>query len=252
VNVISSSNVTISRNIISDYTGSESAGIVVYDARATIIENTISGAKSVESPDQCGIEVGCGATATIKDNIVTGHLYNEHWWYSPGILFWDANGLIEGNDIGDNQVGIGIKTGWLRASSSIFIKDNIVNDSETAIRIATYKSWGSYYEAEPSITAIIEGNQLVGVSGSGIVIGDDVPVHNPLGTVTATITRNVVSGWDYGIKLLNCSNSTVYLNDFVDNAQNVFVNESTNVYNSPEKIDYTYEGRDYTNYVGNY
>ncbi len=250
VNVISNSNVTIRRNSIHDYTGAEGAGIVIYDAKAVITENFVN--SSVDSPDQCGIEVGCGATATVNDNIVTGNLYKEHWWYVPGILFWDANGSIQGNTLANNQVGISTKAGWLRASSSIYIKDNVVNASEAGVMIATYSPWGSYYEGKPSITATIEGNQLVGVSGSGIVIGDDNPEHNPLGTVNTKITRNLVSGLERGIELHKQSNSVIYLNDFVNNTQNVFVNESTNLYSSPEKIDYTYQGRDYTNYLGNY
>lgn len=254
------SNVTIRKNYIHNYTGDEGAGVFIYcGANATVTQNYVSSPRSVDSPDQCGIEVGRCSTATVSDNIVTGHLYKDHLWYIYGISFWDSNGTIQNNTLIDNQVGICVKAGWARASSSVTVRDNIVNVSEVGsapgagIMITTHKPLGRAYNWTPALTATVTGNKLSGTNGSGtgIVIGA-IPEHKPLGTVNATITRNTVSDWDYGIELLNSSNSTVYLNDFVNNKQSVFVNESTNAYSSPEEIDYTHEGRDYTNYLGNY
>lgn len=258
----SSNNVTIHGNNIHNYTSSvESIGLAILGsgAKAMVTENSISGARSAEFPDQTGIAVAEGATATVIGNTITDHIYFEEYYYPPSIVFNDASGTIGGNTI----IGAGIwaNEGWSSLSSqTVSIKDNIIDTSELAglsdvtpcgIAVSTH---GHAYTGgeEPSITATIEGNQLTGVSGSGIVIGDDVLEHNPLGTVVATITRNTVSGWDIGIELLKYSNSTVYLNDFVNNTQNVLVNDSTNVYRSPERLYYAYEGRGYTNYVGNY
>jgi len=47
------------------------------------------------------------------------------------------------------------------------------------------------------------------------------------------------------------SSNNIYLNNFIDNCDNVY-SEATNIWNSPEKITYTYKGGAYTNYLGNY
>ncbi len=258
----SSNDVTIHGNNIHNYTSSvESIGLAILGsgAKSMVTENSISGARSAEFPDQTGIAVAEGATATVIGNTITDHIYFEEYYYPPSIVFNDASGTIGGNTI----IGAGIwaNEGWSSScSQTVSITDNIIDTSElsglsevtpSGIAVSTH-GWAYAGGEEPSIMATIEGNQLTGVSGSGIVIGANAPEHNPLGTVATTITRNTVSGWDIGIELLKCSNSTVYLNDFVNNTQNVLVNDSTNVYSSPEKLYYTYEGRDYTNYVGNY
>jgi len=260
-----SNDITIRGNYVHNYTGVETTGIAVYGqgARATITKNTVT---SVRSPDypQGGINVAVFATATITDNILTGYIYcfKEEMPWATGITITDANTTIEGNTLLGG--GIWLNSGFFSPHSVVSIKDNIVDASgvhETdcgplvGIGLYLYES-PSFYEGEPAITATIEGNQLIGASGIGvdsigISIGDN-PEHTLFGTVNATVIRNIVSGWERGIELFPSSNSVIYLNDFVNNTQNVLVNESTNVYHSPEKINYTYEGRDYTNYVGNY
>ena len=255
---------TIRGNNVHDYTGKESFGIYAMGkgCRATITENTVTGARSPEFPDQTAITVCDHATATVTNNIVSDCIYTEEFDYAVGILFTDSNGTIEGNTLID--CGININCGFFSPHSVVSIKDNTVDASgvhETdsgplvGIELERYEKPIPWYEGEASITATIEGNQLIGVSGIGVpstgisVRGEE---NTSCGSVKATIARNTISGWERGIELLKQSDSTVYLNDFVNNTQNVFVNESTNVYNSPEKIDYTYEGRDYTNYLGNY
>ncbi|HEC89266.1 MAG TPA: hypothetical protein ENI44_01640, partial [Thermoplasmatales archaeon] len=43
-----------------------------------------------------------------------------------------------------------------------------------------------------------------------------------------------------------------YLNNFIDNAYNVYSSDSSNIWNSTSLITYTYNGNTYTNYLGNY
>jgi parallel beta-helix repeat protein len=54
-----------------------------------------------------------------------------------------------------------------------------------------------------------------------------------------------------GIYLYESSNNKIYLND-VNNTDNVYSLNSTNIWNSTSKITYTYNGSIYTNYTGNY
>jgi parallel beta-helix repeat protein len=66
------------------------------------------------------------------------------------------------------------------------------------------------------------------------------------------ITNNDASNSDYGIRLSDSSNNKIYLNNFIDNSDNVESGGSTNIWSSTEKISYTYEGNSFKNYMGNY
>ena len=64
--------------------------------------------------------------------------------------------------------------------------------------------------------------------------------------------NNCFSNNDTGIFLRGSSHNIIYLNDFINNTDNVDSENSTNIWNSTEKITYTYNGSQYTNYLGNY
>jgi len=50
----------------------------------------------------------------------------------------------------------------------------------------------------------------------------------------------------------NSAENEIYLNNFIHNADNAYSCESSTIWHSPSKITYTYNGRSYTNYLGNY
>jgi len=54
-----------------------------------------------------------------------------------------------------------------------------------------------------------------------------------------------------GISVRDSNNNIIYLNNFTNNGKNVDSRGSTNLWNSTEKISYTYNGKTYTNYLGN-
>jgi len=66
-----------------------------------------------------------------------------------------------------------------------------------------------------------------------------------------TMTNNNVSHNQLGIHLCH-SNSIIYLNNFINNTDNVYSYNSTNIWNSTEKITYTYNGSVFEGYLGNY
>jgi parallel beta-helix repeat protein len=66
-----------------------------------------------------------------------------------------------------------------------------------------------------------------------------------------TIKRNeICENKDGGVDLICSSNTKIYLNNFVNNAGSK--DRDSNIWNSPSKINYTYKGRNCTNYMGNY
>ena len=60
---------------------------------------------------------------------------------------------------------------------------------------------------------------------------------------------------DYGIYLSDSSNNAIYLNNFIDNDYSIGIgvyNTYNNTFHSPTQINYSYNGKTYTNYLGNH
>ncbi|NQE52398.1 Cell surface glycoprotein, partial [ANME-1 cluster archaeon GoMg3.2] len=67
------------------------------------------------------------------------------------------------------------------------------------------------------------------------------------------ISNNANTNNSYGIYLQHhSSNNKIYLNNFINNTDNVCTHNSTNIWNSKDAINYSYNGSRYTNYIGNY
>jgi len=66
------------------------------------------------------------------------------------------------------------------------------------------------------------------------------------------ILKNYFTDGYYGISLYDSNNNTIYLNNFINNSLDVYSYESTNIWNSSVKIAYTYNNKNYFNYLGNY
>ncbi|MFX0178036.1 MAG: NosD domain-containing protein [Candidatus Hodarchaeota archaeon] len=66
-----------------------------------------------------------------------------------------------------------------------------------------------------------------------------------------TIAGNKVTNFR-GIRLEYSSNNILYLNSLITSSVNIFFMYSYNTYNSQKKFTYTYEGTNYTSYLGNY
>jgi parallel beta-helix repeat protein len=66
------------------------------------------------------------------------------------------------------------------------------------------------------------------------------------------ITKNTLYNNEYGILLWSCNyDNLIYLNNFINNTENK-AGGVKNLWNSTSKITYTYKGKTYTNYLGNY
>jgi len=73
-----------------------------------------------------------------------------------------------------------------------------------------------------------------------------------LKTRNSRISNNTVCNNRYGIYLGHSSNNKIYFNNFIHNTYNVKSRGSTNIWNSPLEITYTYDGTTYKSYLGNY
>ena len=94
--------VTVSGNTISDY---QKTGIVANgNVAATITNNTVTGSGKIDYIAQNGIQVGFGATATVKGNTSSGNWYTPASDVACGILFFEAGGVkASNNTLFDNE-----------------------------------------------------------------------------------------------------------------------------------------------------
>ena len=91
---------------------------------------------------------------------------------------------------------------------------------------------------------------------SGKIIQNNIK-NNKWGISLYQASSNIILENDcisntYGIQLDQSNNNRIYLNNFRNNEINILSFNSANFWNSPEEITYTYNGKTYTNYLGNY
>ncbi len=135
--------------------------------------------------------------------------------------------------IQDTSGGIAL---WKTENSKIS-NNTVCNNNEEGI--------GLYYSSNNTIT----GNNVSNNSRSG-----GISLYYSSNNIA---TGNNVSNNKRGISLGGSSNNHLYLNNLVNNTDNVNIDNvygkrSTNIWNSTLEITYTYDGNAYTNYLGNY
>ena len=143
-----------------------------------------------------------------------------------GITVTSSNNISTGNNASSNDVGIRF---WY--SSNNIITGNNISNSYNGICL------------EYSNNNTITGNTF---------FSNDVGIYLSYSSNNNTIAGNNVSNNRDGIALRNSRNNKIYLSNLINNTDNVYSHNSTNIWNSTEKITYTYNGSAYTNYLGNY
>lgn len=99
--------------------------------------------------------------------------------------------------------------------------------------------------------------QVILVNCTNICIENQNLNNASIGTQLAfssfiTIKNNNCSNNEYCIYLERSNNNFIYLNNFINNRKGVYYGGSENIWNSTEKITYTYNGSTYSNSLGNY
>jgi len=142
-------------------------------------------------------------------------------------LYHSSSNTISGNTCSNNYVGI-----ELYHSSGNTISGNTCSNNYDGILLTGDSSGNT-----------ISGNTCSNNYDGILLTGD---------SSDNTISGNTCSNNDFGIVLLQSDDNNIYLNNFIDNGNNVRSYDSTNTWNSPEKVTYLYDGSTYTNYMGNY
>jgi len=224
-------------NVIADNRISENwCGVYLHESKSNILRNNSmvnnyfvgvylwysSNNNSVTNNtfENCGLYVIGAYQNIVRDNIVNGR---------PLIYLEDLSNLKITNA---GQV--------ILLNCNNIVLENL-NISNTSVGIELWETSG----------CIISSNVLFN-NANGVSF-----YHSDNNTITYnSILNNGHGGLQYlgwGIGLLAFSkNNKIYLNNFMDNGENVHSENSTNIWNSTEKIIYTYKGKTYTSYLGNY
>jgi len=193
---------------------------------------------------------------------------------SDGImLFMSNNSLITGNDVRSNVLGISF---YEYSNSNVITSNNI---SDNMLSIALDESCNNTIE-DNNASNNFAGIFLLNYSDSNVISGNNVSSNElgiSLGEYSRSnfITYNTISNNFAGIFLLNYSDSNVisgnnvssnelsigfqnsssnniYLNNFISNNVSSYSENSTNIWNSSEKITYNYKRKRYEKYLGNH
>jgi len=180
---------------------------------------TIKGAKKYGN--NAGINLESANYCNISNNNISNNVYGFFLSYS-------SNNKITNNcalNNGDGGIDIG------HSSNNNRIENNRVFENFFGIRLC-FSS---------------KNNEIISNNASNN--GDGIWIYN---SSNNKIAKNNILNNSCGINIYHhSSNNSIYLNSFIDNNDNVY-SEPTNIWNSTSKITYTYNGNQYTNYLGNY
>lgn len=229
-----SKNNTISRNIISD---NDRCGIFIgvsYSRNNKVAGNTMVGN---------GISLGGDWLEYFIHEIDSSNTVNGkpvYYWLNKdgGKIPEDAGQVILvncKNIIVENQKISNVPDGIMVVfSSNITISNNDISDVRNGIFLYNVHS------------CKVLKNSIRNSNYNGIYL---------LFSSNCVISRNnVISNGEYGISAFDADNNRIYLNNFIDNKKGSirFLESQNNIFWSLKEISYIYNGKKYTNYLGNY
>jgi len=232
-------------------------GIYLYDSsNNTLTNNTANWNRYY------GIKLSSSSNYMFTNNIMSGNGYNfgvSGYKLSHYIHNIDTSNEVDGKpvyywvDRQDGQIPDDAGFVGIVNSTNIMVRDLTLTNNGQGVLFAYTKNSG--------IKNITASNNRYGIylhfSSNNTLTNNTANANKNWGIYLSSsnnnnLTNNTPSNNDKGIRLTYSSNNHIYLNNFIDNSENVHSASSTNVWNSTEKITYTYDGNTYTNYTGNY
>ncbi|NQE53040.1 Cell surface glycoprotein [ANME-1 cluster archaeon GoMg3.2] len=223
----------------SDYRVNDAGQVILVNCNNITVENldlsnTSVGVEVLET-ENCIISKNTVSRIFLNyshNNTITGNNVSSNNYYDDGIfLGYSSNNTITGNSVCNNYRGIHLVV----SCNNNIMSNNVSNNN-----------WGGIVLFFSSNKNTITGNNVSNNYG-GICLGSS--------SNNNTITGNTVSNnYPEGI-YSSGSDNLIYLNNFInntDNAHSSTYSKSTNIWNSPLEITYTYDGTTYKSYLGNY
>ena len=240
-------------NIIANNTFHLNGMFVRFSYDNTVTNNTVNGKPLVylEGVSDYVVEDAGQVIAINSNNIIIKDLNLSY--ATVGVEFLNtSNSKIINNTASNNKVGI-----YLRGySSNNTIADNTVSNNDYGIVLLDSNSNNIINN-----TALDNsyGGIIVAYSNNILIRSNTICSNNDVGlslyvSRNNTVIYNTILNNSRGITLDVASNSLIYLNNFVNNKNNSCIYDDVGniAWNSTEKITYTYNGSQYTNYLGNY
>ena len=197
----------------------------------TVKNNTVNGKPLVYLKDALDYTITDAGQVILMncDNITMESLNLSYT--TVGVQLWGTeNSKIINNKLSNSYWGIDL----VYSSNNNLSNNNISNNS-----------WG--IDLWYSSNNMVSNNNINSNNQGGIIIYDLDGLSNN------TITTNTISNNnEAGIFFMPSSNNRIYLNNFINNTENVYSMYSTNIWNSTSQITYTYNGSEFENYLGNY
>ena len=248
-----------SNNIIANNTASNNYdGIDLLDSSSNIIAN------NTVSNNRNGIYLLYSSNNTLANNNMFNNAYNFYLWGWQDSHFdnnIDTTNTVDGkpiyyiknasNNVYDSSTNAG--TFYCIWCDNVTVKD--LNLTKNGYGVFFRKTNNSRIEN------VIASNNYHGIdlwySSNNILANNIASSNYDYGIYLRYSSNNIIANntasnnYD-GIHIRDCSNNFIYLNNFINNTYQVESYHSTNIWNSTEKIKYTYKGKQHTNYLGNY
>jgi parallel beta-helix repeat protein len=210
-------------------------------------------------------------------------------WRDVGIKVTSNNNTITGNNVGNNNEGIRLEGSSNNIiNGNIFVNDglSVDNSYHNTVEGNTVNDKPLVYLEDALDYTVEDAGQVILVNCNNITVENLDLSYTRFGitlwkTEDSKVLNNTVSNNYYGISLGDSRNNTIgdnivcnnrdkgillycsgnnhlYLNNFINNTDNADWlwyrqgYESANIWNSTEKITYSYDGTTYESYLGNY
>jgi parallel beta-helix repeat protein len=216
--------------------------------RGIYLENSISNILTNNSADENrdqGIHLKNSNNSALTDNAVSNNGDNGIYLHSSssntlarnkansnkchGIRLSSSNDNTLSRNSAESNKLYGIH---LSSSNSNILNNNTASHNHQGIRLSFLSN-----------SNILSNNSAISNNDYGIYLGY---------SNNNTLTYNDFTNNDNGSYMYESSSNKIYLNNFINNVKNVYSENSTNIWNSTEKITYTYLGTTYESYLGNY
>ncbi|PVX26764.1 MAG: hypothetical protein CW716_05285, partial [Candidatus Bathyarchaeum sp.] len=244
---IEADNVVIKGFTLSGITGWSNHGIYLREVENCVISDNICVNNSA------GINLYNSHSNLIENNNLSN---NQDGLY----MHQSHNNSIIGNVASKSTAGTGICLGF---SSYNKIVNNTANENRGAgIELMEHGTSNNLIAGNIFSSNRLKGIQLFAADNNRIVnntiLNNSKGIFLRGGSKNNVVASNTILGNSVGIfvgdpsnEYGNCNGSRIYLN-VLDNSYNVFSYESSNFWNSTEKIAYTHENGDFIGYLGNY
>jgi parallel beta-helix repeat protein len=241
------SNIFINNTFIND------GFIVLFSYQNTMINNRVNGKPLVYLEDASDYMVEeAGQVILVNCNNVTVKNVNASHTCVGVQLFHTSNSrIINITANWNSQYGIFLGLG----SNNNTLMNNTLNSNGQCIRLDSHSN--DNFLINNTINSNYNGIILAETSNN--LLTKNTANSNKWGinlyySDYTTITANTVSNNSrYGISLWDSSsNNYIYLNNFINNSDNAYSSDSTNIWNSPTELNYTYNSSTFTNQLGNY